>query len=66
LRREGGSRLLEGGVPEHYVQRFLDHANLSTASPADHGQVMQQALKQHEFRRISKELARSDEDMWAR
>jgi integrase len=32
LRREGGSRLLEGGVPEHYVQRFLDHANLSTTS----------------------------------
>jgi integrase len=31
LRREGGSRLLEGGVPEHCVQRFLDPANLSTA-----------------------------------
>ena len=32
LRREAGSRLLEGGMPEHYVQRFLDHANLSTTS----------------------------------
>lgn len=32
LRREAGSRLLEAGMPEHYVQRFLDHANLSTTS----------------------------------
>jgi integrase len=32
LRREAGSRLLEGGMPVHYVQRFLDHANLSTTS----------------------------------
>jgi hypothetical protein len=32
LRREAGSRLLEGGMPEHYAQRFLDHANLSTTS----------------------------------
>jgi integrase len=32
LRREAGSRLLEGGMPAHYVQRFLDHANLSTTS----------------------------------
>ena len=32
LRREAGSRLLEGGMPEHYVQRFLDHATLSTTS----------------------------------
>jgi integrase len=32
LRREAGSRLLESGMPEHYVQRFLDHANLSTTS----------------------------------
>ena len=33
LRREAGSRLLEGGMPEHYVQRFLDHAT----SPPRHG-----------------------------
>jgi hypothetical protein len=32
LRREAGSRLLEGGMPEHYVQKFLDRANLSTTS----------------------------------
>jgi hypothetical protein len=32
LRREAGSRLLESGMPEHYVQRSLDHANLSTTS----------------------------------
>jgi Phage integrase family len=32
LRREAGSRLLESGMPEHYVQRFLDHANLSTTT----------------------------------
>src|SRR4030088_2313408 len=32
LRREAGSRLLESGMPEHHVQRFLDHANLSTTS----------------------------------
>ena len=30
--REGGSPLLEGGMPEHDVQRFLGHANLSTPS----------------------------------
>ena len=64
LRREGGSRLLEGGVPEHYVQRFLDHANLSTTSRylKTTRQGMHQALKQYELRRISKKLARSDED----
>jgi integrase len=32
LRREASSRLLESGMPEHHVQRFLDHANLSTTS----------------------------------
>jgi hypothetical protein len=32
LRREAGSRLLEGGVPPNIVQAFLDHANLSTTS----------------------------------
>src|SRR4029453_1377157 len=29
LRREAGSRFLEYGMPAHYVQAFLDHANLS-------------------------------------
>ena len=32
LRREAGSRMLEGGVPEHIVQRMLGHANLATTS----------------------------------
>lgn len=32
LRREAGSRMLEGGVPEHVVQRMLGHANLATTS----------------------------------
>ncbi len=32
LRRESGSRFLEHGMAPHYVQAFLDHANLSTTS----------------------------------
>jgi integrase len=32
LRREAGSRFLELGMAPHYVQKFLDHANLSTTS----------------------------------
>jgi integrase len=32
LRREAGSRMMEGGVPEHIVQRMLGHANLATTS----------------------------------
>jgi hypothetical protein len=32
LRREAGSSFLEHGMPPHYVQAFLDHANLSTTS----------------------------------
>lgn len=32
LRREAASRLLEGHVPEHYVQVFLGHADLTTTS----------------------------------
>ena len=32
LRRESASRLLEGDVPEQYVQAVLGHANLSTTS----------------------------------
>jgi integrase len=32
LRREAGSSLLEHGMAPHYVQAFLDHANLSTTS----------------------------------
>lgn len=32
LRREAGSRFLEGGMPANVVQQFLDHAKLSTTS----------------------------------
>jgi integrase len=32
LRREAGSRFLEGGMSANYVQQFLDHAKLSTTS----------------------------------
>jgi site-specific recombinase XerD len=32
LRREAGSLFLEGGMSANYVQRFLDHAKLSTTS----------------------------------
>jgi integrase len=32
LRREACSRILESGMPERYVQRFLDHAKLSPTS----------------------------------
>ncbi len=32
LRREAASRLLEGGVPEQYVQQILGHADLTTTS----------------------------------
>jgi integrase len=32
LRREFGSRLMESGAPEHDVQAFLGHANITTTS----------------------------------
>ena len=32
LRREAGSRMLEGNMAPNFVQAFLDHANLSTTS----------------------------------
>jgi integrase len=32
LRREAGSKFLEGGMAANYVQKFLDHAKLSTTS----------------------------------
>ena len=52
LRREAGSRLLEGGMPEHYVQRFLDHANPSTTSRylATTRRGMHQAFRLYEQR----------------
>jgi integrase len=50
LRREAGSRLLDGGVPLSVIQAFLDHANISTSSRylrvAQHG--LHVALKQYE------------------
>jgi integrase len=32
LRREAGSTMKESGMPEHYVQRVLGHANIKTTS----------------------------------
>ena len=62
LRREAGSRLLEGGVAEHYVQRFLDHANLSTTSRylKTTTRGLHQAMELLEARRIGKKFASSD------
>ena len=56
LRREAGSRLLEGGMPEHYVQRFLDHANLSTTSRylATTRRGMHQVFRQYEEHQAEK------------
>ena len=53
LRRESGSRFLEGGVTPNYVQKFLDHANLSTTSRylKVERQGMHAALKRFEEQR---------------
>jgi integrase len=50
LRREAGSQFLEHGMAPHYVQAFLDHANLSTTSRDLNvtGQGMHAALKRVE------------------
>lgn len=54
LRRESGSRFLEHGMAPHYVQAFLDHANLSTTSRYLNitSQGMHAALKRVEDERI--------------
>ena len=50
LRREAGSRLLDGGMAPNDVQEFLDHAKMSTSSRylkvTQHG--MHVALKRYE------------------
>jgi integrase len=53
LRRESGSRFLEAGMAPHYVQAFLDHANLSTTSRYLNvtAQGMHAALKRVESQR---------------
>ena len=52
LRREAASRLLEGDVPEHYVQEVLGHANLSTMSRylATTRKGLHQAMERYEER----------------
>ena len=52
LWREAASRLLEGDVPEHYVQEVLGHANLSTTSRylATTRQGLHQAMQRYEAR----------------
>lgn len=54
LRREAGSRFLEYGMAPHYVQAFLDHANLSTTSRYLNITAvgMQAALKDVDSRRL--------------
>jgi hypothetical protein len=51
-------------VPEHYVQQFLDHANLSTTSRylKTTRRGLHEALEQYEIRRTSKKSGRSAED----
>ena len=52
LRREAASRLLEGGVPEQYVQQILDHADLTTTSRylATTRKGLHQVMQQYEAR----------------
>ena len=54
LRRESGSRFPEHGMAPHYVQAFLDHANLTTTSRYLNitSQGMHSALKRVEDERI--------------
>ena len=61
LRREAGSRFLEAGMAANYVQRFLDHANLSTTSRylKVERQGMHAALRSIDDRRCQS-LAKSD------
>jgi integrase len=53
LRRESASRLLEGQVPEQYVQAVLGHADLSTTSRylATTRKGLHQVMEQYEKRR---------------
>jgi hypothetical protein len=54
---------MEGGMPEHYLQRFLDHATLSTTSRylKTTTQGMHQVLQQFEERCICKKFASDTE-----
>jgi len=62
LRREAGSRFLEHGMAPHYVQAFLDHANLSTTSRYLNitSQGMHTALKRVEQERLKASVPASD------
>ena len=53
LRREAASRLLEGEVPEHYVQAVLGHSNLTTTSRylATTRKGLHQVMRRYERRR---------------
>ena len=52
LRREAASRLLEGGVPEQFVQQILGHADLTTTSRylATTRKGLHQVMKQYQAR----------------
>ena len=66
LRREAASRLLEGDVPEHYVQAVLGHADLSTTSKylATTRKGLHQVMQRYEVKRQAtnqeEEKGRSD------
>jgi integrase len=62
LRREAGSRMLEGGVPEHVVQRMLGHANLATTSRylKTTRRVMQDAMRKYAEHRESCKIVASE------
>jgi integrase len=63
LRREAGSRMLEGGVPEHVVQRMLGHANLATTSRylKTTRRVMHDAMQRYAGRQRCKIVAGEDQ-----
>ena len=55
LRREAGSRWLEGGVPLHTVRDWLGHSNISQTSTYLSGTIKTQhdAMRQFEERRVT-------------
>ena len=61
--RQAGSRFLEHGMAPHYVQAFLDHANLSTTSRYLNitAQGMHAALKEVERIRCNPVATAADE-----
>ena len=70
LRREAASRLLEGDVPEQYVQAVLGHADLSTTSKylATTRKGLHQVMQRYEARvqtRVNFSEARGRQRLWS-